>query len=228
MATSKMEKREFTLRDMLKDLLERPGARNDHELEVRFRTTSKARLTKIDFDNVIRKLKSLNFIAPNDQGEYQLKIQTEFTDVKTGRTKMSNIRTQITGIAAIQKYCNTNSIDSNDNSVSYMMKTYAKIGDDSVYPVNNDDFQFRISYQKEGMLTPKMPIIKQLISEWGNVKKNFRFINRVSFIHPNHPIRFDLSVVKSSINNRQYSVQDSGVFQNIEHYEIEIELMNNK
>lgn len=228
MATSKMEKREFTLRDMLKDLLERPGARNDHELEVRFRTTSKARLTKIDFDNVIRKLKSLNFVAPNDQGEYQLKIQTEFTDVKTGRIKMSNIRTQITGISAIQKYCNTNSIDSNDNSVSYMMKTYAKIGNDSVYPVNNDDFQFRISYQKEGMLTSKMPMIKQLISEWGNVKKNFRFINRVSFIHPNHPIRFDLSVVKSSINNKQYSVQDSGVFQNIEHYEIEIELMNNK
>jgi hypothetical protein len=228
METTKIEKREFTLRDLLRDLLERPGAKNDHELEVRFRTTSKSRLTKIEFDNVIRKLKSLHFVAPNDQGEYQLKIQTEFTDIKTGRTKISNIRTQVTGISAIQKYCKTNSIDDNDSTVSHMMKSYAKIGDDSVFPINNDDFQFRISYQKEAMMTSKMPVIKQLMSEWANTKKNFRFINRVSFTNPNYPVRFDLSVVKSSMNNKQYNIQDSGVFQNIEHYEIEIEIINNR
>ena len=52
-------KKEFTLRDVVKDLLERPDARKDHELEVRFRTTSKQKLSKIDFDNIIRKLKSM-------------------------------------------------------------------------------------------------------------------------------------------------------------------------
>jgi len=228
MASTKMDKKDFALSDILKDLLERPGAKNENELEVRFHTTSKTRLTKIDFDNVIRKLKSLNFVSPNDQGEYQLKIQTEFTDVKTGRTKMSNIRTQVTGISAIQKYCNTNTIDEKDSTVSYMMKSYAKIDDEPVYPINNDDFQFRISYQKEALMTPKMPAIKQLMSEWANVKKNFRFINRVSFTNSKYPVRFDMSVVKSSINNKQYNIQDSGVFQNIEHYEIEIELMTDR
>ena len=65
-----------------------------------------------------------------------------------------------------------------------------------------------------------------LISEWANTKKNFRFINRVSFMHGQYPIRFDLSVVKSSINSKQYNIQDSGVFQATETYEIEIEVMN--
>ncbi len=46
-------KKEFTLRDLIKDLLEVPSSRNDNELEVRFRTTSKERISKIDFDNLI-------------------------------------------------------------------------------------------------------------------------------------------------------------------------------
>ena len=226
MATTKKDRKEFTLRDVLKDLLERPSAKKENELEVRFRTTSKTKLTKIDYDNVIRKLKSLNFISSNPQGEYQLKIQTEFTDVKTGRTKMSNIRSQVSGISGIQKYCKNNSFEENDYAVTHMMKTYSKIGEDSVFPINNDDFQFRISYQKESSMTNKMPAIKSLISEWANTKKNFRFINRVSFINPRYPVRFDLSVVKSSINSKQYNIQDSGVFQANETYEIEIEVLN--
>ena len=54
-------KKEFTLRDVIVDLLERPGAKADNELEVRFRTTSRNKVTKIDFDNVIRRLKPLGF-----------------------------------------------------------------------------------------------------------------------------------------------------------------------
>jgi SAM-dependent methyltransferase len=221
-------KKEFTLRDVIKDLLERPDAQKDHELEVRFRTMSKQKLTKIDFDNVIRKLKSMKFISTNPSGEYQMKIQGEYTDVKSGRTKMSNLRTQINGISAIQTYCKENSLTSIDYSTHYMMKTYAKIGDGTVFPINNDDLQFRISYQKESILTNKMPAVRQLLSEWTNTKKNFRFINRVSFIHDRYPIRVDLSVVKSSVNQRQYNIQESGVFGATETYEIEIEVLNDK
>ena len=220
------ERKQFTLQDVVKDLLETPGAINENELEVRFRTTSKTKLTKIDYDNVIRKLKSLKFTSANPLGEYQLKIQTEYTDIKTGKTKMSNIRTQLSGISSIQGYCKKNSFDEKDRSVSHMMKTYAKIGDDAVFPINNDDFQFRVSYQKESSMTAKMPAIKEMYSEWPNLKKNFRFINRVSFTHPQYPVRFDLSVVKSGVNSKQYSIQDSGVLNAVEGYEIEVEVLN--
>jgi SAM-dependent methyltransferase len=226
MEGTKHERKEFTLRDVLKDLLERPDAKKDHELEVRFRTTSKTKLSKIDFDNVIRKLKSMHYSSPNPQGEYQLKIQTEFTDVKTGRTKMSNMRTQITGLSGIQEYCKKNSFSETDPSVFHMMKTYAKINDHTVFPINNDDYQFRISYQKESKMSNKSPLIKQLVTDWTNTKKNFRYINRVSFQHYDQPIRFDLSVVKSSINSKQYNIQDSGVFNANETYEIEVEILN--
>jgi hypothetical protein len=223
MATSK---KEFTLRDVVKDLLERPDASKDHELEVRFRTTSKTRLTKIEFDSVVRRAKSLGFASSNPNGEYQLKIQGEFTDVKTGRTKMSNLRTQINGISSVQEYCKTNSLKELDYSTSFMMKTYAKIGTDVVYPINNDDLQFRISYQKETKMTNKMPAVRQLVSEWPNTRKNFRYINRVTFTHPEMPIQLDMSVVKSSPNSKQYNIQDSGVFGAAESYEIELEVIN--
>ena len=107
-----------------------------------------------------------------------------------------------------------------------MMKTYAKIGEDVVYPINNDDLQFRVSYQKESDMNSKTPAVRQLISEWPNTKKNFRYINRVSFTKDKLPIRFDLSVVKSSVNSKQYNIQDSGVFNATEAYEIEIEVLN--
>lgn len=220
-------KKEFSLRDVIQHHLETPSAKTENELEVRFSTKARQKLTKIDFDNVIRKLKSSGFRSQNALGDYSLKIQNEFTDVKTGRTKMSSLRTEIRGMSSIQRYCKTNTVDKEmEGSTTYMMKNYAKIGDDTVFPIDNEDFQFRISYQKETMLTAKTPIVRQVLSEWSNTRKNFRYINRVSFEHRDMPIRVDMSVVKMGINQRQYNIQDSGVFGALEQYEIEIEVDN--
>ena len=49
--------------------------RKNDELEVRFGTKGIQRLTKIDYDNVIRKLKSFGFVCSNEQGENKLRIQ---------------------------------------------------------------------------------------------------------------------------------------------------------
>ena len=58
-----------------------------------------------------RKLKSLGFITDNLSGNYRLTIQTEYTDPKSGYTKISSVRTEISGLANIQEYCKTNSLD---------------------------------------------------------------------------------------------------------------------
>ena len=55
--------------------------RND-ELEVRFGTNPYHSLTKIDFDNIIEKVKSLGFTSNKLEGEYTLNISNEYDDVK--------------------------------------------------------------------------------------------------------------------------------------------------
>ena len=66
------------------------------ELEVKFGTRGVKEITKDDFDNVVKKLLSMGFKIIKSQ-EYCLKIQSEFTDIGTGKTKLSNIRTEING-----------------------------------------------------------------------------------------------------------------------------------
>ena len=126
--------------------------KKNHELEVRFGTRGIKPLTKIDFDNVIRKLKSLGFTCPNEQGSYMLRIHNEFLDSATGRFKMSNIRTEIKGFHGIQEYCKHNDIKklmSNSDSVFavefYKKMQYLKESGESVYPVNFDDFNFLLT-----------------------------------------------------------------------------------
>ena len=78
------------------------------ELEARFGTRGKKAISKIDFDNVIKKLKSSGFVMGTNQ--HTLKIQPEFIDKESGKVKESYIRVEINSIYDIQKYCNTNSL----------------------------------------------------------------------------------------------------------------------
>jgi len=214
--------------------------KKNHELEVRFGTRGIKPLTKIDFDNVIRQLKSLGFTCPNEQGAYMLRIHNEFLDSATGRFKMSNIRTEIRGFHGIQEYCKHNDIKklmSNFDAVFavefYKKLPYLKENGESVFPVNFDDFNFRVSYQTEERIKTQSGIIQGLIDGWEKSKKTFRYINRVTFSHPDIPINVDISIVKSSsAEDRRvkpaYTTEDSGVFRNPEVYEIELEVNNSE
>ena len=164
------------------------------ELEIRFGTRGKKAISKIDFDNVIKKLKSSGFIMGPNQNT--LKIQTSFTDSKTGQLKDSNVRVEINGVYDIKKYCNTNSM--NDIMAIYNQKSYAKIGDSNIYPVNMDDYNFRVSFQKEKIIGSSSAFVNNIKSSWNDNKKIFRLLNRVSFEHPKYPIRIDMSVVKEN------------------------------
>lgn len=207
------------------------------ELEIRFGTRGKKAISKIDFDNVIKKLKSSGFIMGPNQNT--LKIQTSFTDSKTGQLKDSNVRVEINGVYDIQKYCNTNSM--NDIMAIYNQKSYAKIGDSNIYPVNMDDYNFRVSFQKEKIIGSSSAFVNNIKSSWNDNKKIFRLLNRVSFEHPKYPIRIDMSVVKENHSEKteykgrpqfklksEYTFQAAKVTDNNEKYEIELEIINSK
>jgi len=204
----------------------------NHELEVRFGTRGIKPLNKNDYDNVIKKLKSLGFTSVNEVGTSSLKIQCEYLDKNTGKFKLSNTRVTINDLFVIQKYCKTNDLKSiykdNMNAVTFVNKNNVFIDNKKVFPVNFDEFNFRISYQVEENIS--MTSKNFILQNWDKNKKQFRFLNRVTFTHPDYPINVDISITKfnGDIYKKTYTIEESNVFNSPERIEIELEVDNNK
>ena len=229
-----------------KQLLEsQQGKYNQYEMEVKFGTRGFKRLTKQDYDNVIKKLKDTGFYSNQTDGYYSLKIQPEFIDTRTGEFKSSNdmdrFRVEINGLTNIQDYCRNNNLEQLLNTktvqeVSIMKKMDVRIGNDDkseiVHSADFDDFNFRVTYKTEESVSKTSKLGLELISNWNKSRKVYRYINRVTFEHHEHPVKIELSIVRSSTKDNRgqlsktYNVQDSNVFQNSETYEIEIEVKN--
>lgn len=204
----------------------------NHELEVRFGTRGIKPLNKNDYDNVIKKLKSLGFSSINEVGTSSLKIQSEYLDKNTGKFKLSNTRVTINDLFQIQKYCKTNDLKAiykdNMNAVTFVNKNNIFIDNIKVFPVNFDEFNFRVSYQVEENIS--MNSKNFILQNWDKNKKTFRFLNRVTFTHPDYPINVDISITKfnGDIYKKTYTVEESNVFNSPERIEIELEVDNDK
>ena len=215
-----------------------------YELEVKFGTKGIKPLTRNDYDNVIKKLKSVGFVTSNNVGEYYLRINCEFLDPKSGKFKLSDIRTEISGLHNIQDYCNNNDIKEiytkNFTVVSFLNKRMATLEKDRVrervFPVDVNDFNFRVTFNTEEEV--KTGIKNYIMENWKKSKKIFRYLNRVSFKHPEHPVIVDISIVKNGDKEegsrwgdqmkRVYTTTESNVFNNQEMYQIEIEIDNSR
>ena len=215
------------------------GDNEQLELEVKFGTLGSKKITKIGYDNIIKKLVSSGFVV--DTNEYLMRIQSEYTDLKTNKIRMSTIRTEINGLHNIRKYCQTNRIDTIDNGVSFIQKSRFNNkqsnrdngnGND-MSSVDVRDLNYRVSLSKEYTMNIESPIIRSTIDKWNDNKKTFRYLNRFKLRHPNFPVVVDMSIVKESKkqDNRfyipEYNIHDSGVFTSPEKYEVEIEFINN-
>jgi len=204
----------------------------NHELEVRFGTRGIKPLTKNDYDNVIKKLKSLGFTSINEVGTSSLKIQCEYLDKNTGKFKLSNTRITINDVFLIQKYCKSNDLKSiyasNVNAVTFVNKNNVFMDNKKIFPVNFDEFNFRVSYQTEENIT--MSSKNFILQNWDKNKKTFRFLNRITFTHQDYPVNVDISISKfnGDIFKRTYSIEESNVFNSPERIEIELEVDNNK
>lgn len=105
------------------------------------------------------------------------------------------------------------------------------IDDRKINPADYDDFNFRVSFAREEIIGKNSKLVKDIFDNWARTKKSFRYINRVSLTKPGLPFRIDLSIVRTSTKEngrpiKTYTVGESNVFTNQEHYEIEIELNN--
>jgi hypothetical protein len=221
-------------------LFRMPSSLVNNELEVRFGTKDIKRLTKNDYDNVVKTLKSFGFVSANPGGVPSLRIKNEFLDSVTGRFKMSDIRTQIDGLMGIENYCKSNDIRSVYKSIASSVEFLNKkpfinpVNKKMIRPVDINDFNLRVSLQSEERV--KKGIENHIIYNWRKSKKEFRYLNRVTFEHPDFPVRVDLSITKSGNKGKDkrgfsyiipvYTLEESNVFNNPESYEIEIEVNN--
>ena len=215
------------------------------ELEVRFGTRNLkhvASTTKIDFDNVIKTLLSSGFVMEKTD-DYTLKIHSEIVDPHTGKPSQSDIRTEIAGLHNIQLYCKTNSLDK--VQPVFVQKTgFVNEAGEMIPPINFDDFNFRISLQKEKQFAESSSTAKTVVAPWRSSKKTFRYINRSTFRNPALPFVVDMSIVKESRrdygnggnisgnisgNSRMiptHTFAESHVAESQPKYEIEIEVLN--
>lgn len=201
------------------------------ELEVRFGTKrGRNAFIKKDYDNVVRRLLSAGF-SPGQRQE-MLRINNDHMRVrgaKAGTKTQSNIRTELTGMSSIQKYCQTDMLpdDLYGAGVVFNLKTDYQSGGEYVRPLEFGDFNFRIKLDTEQKLPFSDPKVKGISNtrDWVDLQKTFRYINRVSFRHPDLPFQVDMSMVKSS-KMPSYNIKDSQVFHQPVTYEIEIEMIN--
>ena len=190
------------------------------EFEIRFGTKKIKQITKIDFQNVVKSINNYGFKLNNE--EYYLKI------INDG--EFSNIRTIVKNISNIQNYCKYNNLNSftNEESLEFVVKEYFKTKEDkTLYPLDFDEYNFRICFQIENKYNKTNKDVQELINKWSSQKKIFRYIKRFEFKHPLMPIIIHCSIVKTSKshNNKfvsHYNIKDSEIFSNLENYEIEI------
>jgi hypothetical protein len=211
----------------------------DLELETKMGGIKKS-ITRINYDNVIKKLKSMGFIS--SESKYLLRIQTS---TGGGEGMFGNIRTEVEGLYNIRRYCQSNTINiervdgSSVSGISFIKKQPYLLGsNENVKSIDYPDFDFRISLMNEKKVEKDSAIVLENIlkeEKWKQTKKVFRYTNRHTFTHPdpNFPFVVDVSIVKSSkrhSNGRslvaEYTIQDAGVFKAPESYEIEIECVN--
>jgi hypothetical protein len=208
------------------------------ELEVRFGTKYYNPITKITFNNTMKKLKSLGFEEFGSEN-YHLNIQNEYVDQRTGQSKLSNIRTTINGLYNIQKYCKTNTFDTTSipSFITFMQKFHKSVGFERprLRPIDYHEHEFRVNYKEERNLDSKHKLLNNILNSWADAKKTFRLIKRITFVHKNFPFKVDFSIIKSSTHIRGkselipvHTIQESNVFNNSEHFEIELEIINDK
>ena len=215
------------------------------ELEVRFNTNPKLSkpVSKIDYDNVVKQLYANGFIPDIDEGTHMLRIQNQYIN-QDGIQKTSNLRAEITGIDLIQEYCRTNSIQklidmpsTTFEKLKFTQKqTALKSSGEYINKVHVPDFNLKVSYQTEQDFMVNAPFCRKTLDKWNDSLKTFRSMNRVRFSHPDLPIFADLTVIKTSdftldkdknqILIPKYTIQDSNLFNNVEQYEVELEIDN--
>lgn len=227
------------------------------ELEIRFGTGNSFQnknvikpTSKIDSDNVVKQLYNAGFTTDNKDGQHLLRITPDTTHInRNNESKKSKVRLEIVGIDLIHSYCQIGedivellklpqlaTSHTPEDLIKFTLKSDAQVPNKTppeyISAINFKDLGFNVSYQNEFNTNPMSDENNEFVSRWNELRKTFRYINRVKFTHPVYPINADISIVKSSKKSKDYkyisefTMKDASIFENEEMYEIELEIDN--
>lgn len=213
--------------DYIQYEIDTPGDHINKECEVRFCTKHDRHISKHQFDNTISKLRSCGFTSENVNGDNLMRISMDNSDRKIG-----NIRLELVGEHLIQNYCKNenllNLLQKEPEHIGIVKKYYPKKNGSKYKPYDNADFDFRVSFQLEEKISHEDPsVMNTLMTNYTNISKYYRYINRIEYIHPDFPFKCHFSLVKNSKSMAQ-NMKKSGVFDSNIRYEIELEIDNDR
>ena len=113
---------------------------------------------------------SINYNFKVNSENYSLKIIMD--------NEFSNIRTELSGFPNIQHYCKYNSISDiiDKSNIKYVEKEYFNHREKKVYPLDFDDFNFRVSFQVEKHYNETYSSVQDIMNKWNTTKKIFRYV----------------------------------------------------
>jgi hypothetical protein len=170
----------------------------DDELETRFKAVS-----KIDHDNVIKKLVSQGFKRQPVVSSLNILLKDGY-------------RIPITGEQNVYNFCNSNHMTD-----AMYEKAEKKVRGQVLDFFKEDEYPFRVTASTEQKVTQGER--ESIKASFNVMEKTYRYIRRVTFVHENYPyLVIDMSTVKQSTKYQQ-SFLSSGIFNILDTYEIEIE-----
>ena len=187
------------------------------ELEFVYGGDFKSKMNREDFLKVLNVLKQ----------KYPLLSEENTLDII-----IKDIRTTITGIENIKKYCKTDNIEDIPlkNFIRKTRYNNPKFPSVKFYPIVDYDYNYKINLKTEEEIDESHFQVQSLLMNWKNMLKYFRYKKRYSFLTDDNLFRIDITVVKHNdynvkqrSNNLYRSFVESGVLKNKESYELEIE-----
>lgn len=215
------------------------------ELEIKFGTARAFKsLSKINYDNIYQKLASLGFSPVDSAGEYSLRIIPTYGDPK------KSTRFEVIGLNGAQAYCKTENMrELLSNKVVEIRAQSKEVTKELANPdkyvdhADFSDFNFRVSLNTESYVNLKKPsnYLNTMLDTWASHPKVYRYMRRITMVHPDYPVVIDMSTVRASIMSKNiakrgekaqyvkythHTVAEANVFDNPETYEVEIEVNN--
>ena len=208
-------------------------------------------LSKTNFDSVRALLESTGYQSHGP--EYSLRVNPHISSLlamyEFSETK-DDVRLEVNGFDVIQRYCANEDLQSlikdeldqsvTINSINSEKETMDVLEDriyfthkqkrlnDVAHIAYNKKFNCRLALALETRLSGDNDAVKRMVEQWKTFQKSYRYIYRMSYTHPKHPMyRIDMTLVKESdYAQRRYTMRDSALKSGYEKYEIEVEFLN--
>ena len=131
------------------------------------------------------------------------------------KEKDKNVRATISGLYYIKKYCKSDKLE--ECEAKYMTK-------ERVENHIDHEYNYRLNMKRENDKSVESPEVQDLLENYSNKTKTYRYKRRFSFITDDMLYRIDLTGVKMASGK---SFKTSKLLESVEEYEIEIEYIGN-